>query len=333
MTKKIAVLLLCALLIAALSSCGANYNFDISKYITLPSYKGVEISAAEVDTQLQSNIDKLISDATTTEEVSGRAVRLGDIANIDYTGYQDGVAFDNGSGTGFDLEIGSGTFIDGFEDAIVGHEIGDTFDAELKFPDDYQNNPDLAGQSVTFTITVNKISTKVVPEWTDAFVAEKTDYTTIDEYKTETIKDLRKTLAWNKVVNGTTVIAYPKKNVKEYYNNMVKNYKTYAANYGTTLDNFVASYAQQSMDDFLADVVSYAKQQVLNEMIMHSIANAEKIEVTKAEYDARVGDFLAQSSYESVKEMEKAYTKSAIEQSMLLQMVVEYVEANAVDVD
>ena len=157
-------------------------DYRAGDYVTLGEYKGVEINADEF---LQQWIDSALAADAKTVEVTGRSVELGDIANIDYEGKMDGVAFEGGTAEGTDLEIGSGRFIEGFEEGIIGMEIGETRDIHLNFPDPYKGNPDLSGEPVVFTVTVNSITAKELPVLTDEYVAGlgSEDYSTVEEYK------------------------------------------------------------------------------------------------------------------------------------------------------
>ncbi|MBP5750080.1 MAG: FKBP-type peptidyl-prolyl cis-trans isomerase, partial [Firmicutes bacterium] len=142
-------------------------------HVTLGQYEGIEVPASEVavtQEEIENEIKTLLNSHIETKEVSGRAAQLGDVVNIDYEGYMDGEQFEGGTGNNPSLELGSGSFIDGFEDGIVGHEVGDNFDLELHFPDPYPNNTELSGKAVTFIVTLNSISEEVVPPLTDAFV-------------------------------------------------------------------------------------------------------------------------------------------------------------------
>ena len=148
-------------------------DMDLTKYVTLGEYKGItvevqspEVSEAEVDAYIQY----VTSSMPATEEVTGRPVQEGDTVNIDYAGkYADsGEAFDGGTAQGYDLVIGSHSFIDGFEDGLIGANIGDTLDLNLTFPEDYGHS-ELAGVDVIFTVTVNSI--KVKPDFDDAYAA------------------------------------------------------------------------------------------------------------------------------------------------------------------
>ena len=169
-------------------------------YVTLPenfaslTFKRSEIEPTEEE--IQSEIDSLLSDHATEKQVTDRAAADGDTVNIDYAGSVDGVAFSGGTYSGYSLTLGSGTFIDGFEEQIVGHTPGETFDVTVTFPEGYRyrDSPDsegntvvLSGKKAVFSVTLNYISEKVLPELTDAWVAENygesDDVHTVEELK------------------------------------------------------------------------------------------------------------------------------------------------------
>jgi len=338
MVKKIVSALLCAMLVMSMASCSSKkYDYDLSEYVTLPDYSVIEISAAKLAEDLEETIDTLLYSKVETTEITDRAVAEGDIVNIDYTGYLEGETdpFVGGTGSGFELEIGSDSFIDGFEDSIIGHNIGDIFDADLVFPDEYPSNPDLAGLPVTFTITVNSIFIETEPDYTDEFISENTDYATIEEYEAAFKEGSIETYVWEYIVDNITVKSYPKDVVKEYYDSMVDSYRKYAsAYYGYTLDDFVAAYFGQTMDMFLSDVASYAQSQVLNEMALYSIVRAENIEVTDEMYDAYIAGIIEEGTYASEKEVLEAYgSKTVIEENILLEEVIEILLTKTVDVE
>lgn len=165
-----------------LSQLNAADYVDVCDYSSIP----VEEAAPSVsDDYRDYYIQYQLSNSATTEKETDRDdVEDGDIVNIDYTGKIDGKEFDGGSATGYDLTIGSGSFIDGFEDGLIGHKVGETVDLNLKFPDDYSNS-DVAGKDVVFTVTINSISTKVTPELTDEWVQGRNiaGVTTVAEYQ------------------------------------------------------------------------------------------------------------------------------------------------------
>ena len=142
--------------------------------ITLGEYKGIPVTVTEptvTDEEVDAQIQQLLNSSAEYLEVD-REAQLGDQVNIDYKGMKDGVAFDGGTAEGYDLVLGSNSFIDGFESGLVGAKKGEEVTLNLTFPDPYQNNPDLAGQAVVFEVKVNNVKEKTVPELTDDFVAK-----------------------------------------------------------------------------------------------------------------------------------------------------------------
>ena len=193
--KKQTVFMAAVLAAVALATgCGAkksevktDYVDDLSKYVTLGEYKGLEYeetSTEVTDEDVQAELDYLLESKADVEKIMDGTVADGDTVNIDFTGMRDGVAFDGGSGTGYDLTIGSNSFIDNFEEQLIGMKPGDTKEINVTFPDPYPNNPDLAGVPVVFEVTVNYIcGENIIPEMSDQFIADNTDYQTVDEYK------------------------------------------------------------------------------------------------------------------------------------------------------
>ena len=167
---------------------GYMKDLNAEDYVTLGEYKGVEVTLDEpevTDEYLDGYIEYVQQNNAVSTPVTDRAVEMGDVVNIDYVGKIDGVAFDGGSAQGSDLTIGSGQFIDGFEDGCIGMKVGETKDVEATFPDPYKNNPDLAGKVAVFTVTVNSISVEEIPELTDEYVQSLSleGCTNVEEYR------------------------------------------------------------------------------------------------------------------------------------------------------
>ena len=164
-------------------------EINADEYVTLGDYKGLEVVSNVVtitDADVDAYIEYMLSmSGGALEEVTDRdVVENGDVANIDYIGKKDGVAFDGGTAEGYDLGIGTGTFIPGFEEGLVGVKKGETVDLNLTFPENY-SAADLAGAEVVFTVTVNGIYKEVTPEFTDEYVAELgiENISTVEEYR------------------------------------------------------------------------------------------------------------------------------------------------------
>ncbi|MDD4772342.1 MAG: trigger factor [Eubacteriales bacterium] len=333
MKKKKFMSLMSLIIMLTVTGCSQPYDFDLAEHLSLGSYSGIEVSLSELEARLEQNTDDLLEQNSTENEITDRPVKNGDIANIDYTGTLNGEVFPGGSATNYDLEIGSGVFVEGFEEGIIGKNIDNIFDVKTVFPEDYVYNQDLAGQEVNFNIKVNSIKEKIIPDLTDEFIKDFTDYETIDEYKTETRLTLKSDFTWNKVIENSVVISYPKKNVEKYYNNMVKTYESYALQYGYTLESFISQSKGQSIEEFLTEAAEYAKSQVKQEMIMFSIARAENIEIDDDEYKEKSIEYAEKFGFDSVRDMEKAYTKETVKMNMLMEKVIDYVVGLSVETE
>ena len=158
---------------------------DIYPEVTLGYYKGIEVEKAEAqvsDEQVQAELDRMAQNVASTETVD-RAAEMGDTANIDFEGFDNGVAFDGGKGDNFDLKLGSGSFVPGFEEQIVGMSAGEEKDIDITFPEDYHK--ELAGKAVVFHVKVNKITVTNVPAQDDEFAKDVSEFNTLDELKAD----------------------------------------------------------------------------------------------------------------------------------------------------
>ena len=230
---------------------------DVSKYVTIGEYKGLTLdNTVEVvtDDAVEGRLEQELQNKA--EEVTDGSVQNGDVVTINYVGTKDGVAFDGGTANNYELTIGSGTFIDGFEDGIIGMKKGETKDLDLTFPEDYASS-DLAGQEVTFKVTLQ--SFKRAPELTDEWAAKNTDCKTADDYKKEIRKTLeseaktnaRNTLretAWNTVLSSSEVKEYPQEDLDTAKTEFKTLYENYAKQGDMTLEDFVKAQGI-SMDD------------------------------------------------------------------------------------
>ena len=158
---------------------------DLYPEVTLGQYKGLEVEKVEAtvtDAQVQAELDRMAENVAATETVE-RAAEMGDTANIDFEGFDNGVAFDGGKGEGFDLKLGSHSFVPGFEEQIVGMNVGEEKDLDITFPEDYHK--DLAGKAVVFHVKLNKLSVTVVPQQDDEFAKDVSEFDTLEELKAD----------------------------------------------------------------------------------------------------------------------------------------------------
>ena len=323
-------------------------NLVWSDYVTLGEYKGIEVqvkSAEVTEDDIQAKVDSLLSYYATSTDVTDRAVQDGDVVNIDYTGYIDGVAFDGGSATGASLTIGSGQFIDGFETGLIGANIGDEVKLNLTFPNPYLNNPDYAGKAVQFDVKVNSIQVKETPELTDEFIANNTSYKTVDEYKAsvkesleaskaEDVKSDKLNNVWNTIIANCTVVSYPEELVAQYQNEMNDYYEQIATNYyGKTLEEYITGNGS-TMDDFNKKTLEYGQTSAISEMIARGIAEKESITVSDdevKEYAQSLIDDGTVTGFDDADAVIEYYSQNYLRLSLTFQKVLEYVEEQAVE--
>lgn len=317
--------------------------FNPSAFVTLGAYKGltvtdipVEVTDDEIETEITSRIT--LSDEG-TEVFEEGTIEEGDIANIDYEGKKDGVAFDGGSAQGYDLEIGSGTFIPGFEDGLIGVSVGDTVDIPLTFPEEYHNE-ELAGQEVVFTVTVNSISRYKDLDDELASALSGGEAETVDDYR-ELVKgellaqkedsrdaELKQQLL-DLVIAGSTfedfpeeVVEYDKEDMKRYYTSM-------AGMYGVSLEDFMAGMYGISLEQFeqLADLS--VRQSLQRECCLSAIADTENLasdeEAMQAAYDALAADY----GFEDGASLIETYGESAVRNAVINDLVMNFLLENA----
>ena len=284
------------------------YDYDLSEYVKVGDYKGLDYSIAEVsvtDDEVDTEIDSRLQSAATTETVTEGKVEDGDSINIAFAGTIDGEEFEGGSSESYDITVGTTQMIDGFVEGLIGHEIGDNVILNLKVPDDYSNE-DVAGKDVVFDVTINYKSVKVVPELDEDFVKENSDVDTVDEYKEAVKEELlaqkesqadldAKEALWNEIVASSEVISYPEEELEAANaaaDEIEKQYKSQAESYGMEWEDFLESYMGSSQEDFEESKKQYAEETVLQEMVMYYIAREEGIEVTDKEYKEYLADSL-----------------------------------------
>ncbi len=289
------------------------YDYDLSEYVIVGDYKGLEYTVEEVsvtDDEVDEEIESRLQAAATTETVTEGTVEDGDTINVSYEGTIDGETFDGGSSDSFDITIGTTSMIDGFTDGLIGHEVGETVTLDLTFPDDYDSE-ELAGEDVIFTVTINSKSVEVVPELDEDFVQENSDVDTVEEYweavkeellvekQNEADLDLKEAI-WDQLISNAEVISYPE---KEYNIAMAAaeeieaEYMAQAESYGMEWVDFLNQILGLTEEEFEESKVEYAEDTVLQEMVMYYIAREENLEITDEEYDEYLAEVLEYSGY------------------------------------
>lgn len=273
-------------------------------YVTLPEDFGSivlkESDLTPTEDELQQQMDSLLNQYTTSQPVTGRAAQSGDVANIDYTGTVDGVAFTGGTATGYDLTLGSGSFIDGFEDQIIGHNVGDTFDVTVTFPDGYGDSTDAEGNTITlsgkeavFSVTLNSLSESVTPELTDEWVESNfgvsDDLHTADQLRSYFNDALYANNYDNAIVDylmaNSTFKELPAEITSYYIRMFLNHYNQYATAYSMDLNAFAQTQGYASADAMLAASDAYFEHLAKQDLIFQAVAEAKSLAPTQEELD------------------------------------------------
>lgn len=348
MKKKIVMLLTGAFAASMiLAGCSRSTGLETDE-LTISKYKGVEVDEIEkpdevTDEDVEAYIQSILQSNAVTQDITDRAVQDGDTATIDFVGKIDGVEFEGGSSTDYPLTIGSGMFIDGFEDSVIGHNIGDTYDWEGMFPEDY-GNADYAGKPVVFTITVKAVTQQEVPELDDDFVKSVSEESeTVEEYKKEVkaqleedaqsdYEDSLSQAVWQAVLDNTEVTKYREEEVKEISDSLIEQYKTAAEYYGQEYEDFIETQMGYSVEDFEEQVDEAAKASVKQTMVTEAIAEKEKIKLTDEEYEAQLEQMAEDYGYTDVDSLKESAEEEDLKDIALNNMVKAWLTENCIQV-
>ena len=302
--------------------------------VTLGKYKGLtlyEVDSSVIAQELRETMQEY-AELVVVE----RAAVEGDTVNINYVGKKDGVAFEGGtdnSEAGTNLELGSGNFIPGFEEGLIGVVAGEVRDLELTFPKEY-HSAELAGQSVVFTVTVNSVQESVVPELTDEFAKENLPFDTVAGY-VAALYEVRNQESFSKQVldalmESCVVENYPADTVEYEKQSMIDYYVGYAEYFASyfgmdtesTLKSMFGFESMEALEDFAEE---YALTTVKQMMILTEIAKVENLVVSEEEYQQRALVYAVNNGYEDVTTFEEDYGKDAVIEAITLDYVVDYV--------
>lgn len=311
-------------------------GIDVEKCVTLGDYKGVTVEKtiqSVTDEDVQNEIDNAL--ANYPVEVD-QAAKEGDTVNIDYVGKIDGEEFDGGSDQGADLKLGSGKFIDGFEDGLIGARKGETRTLNLTFPEDYTQ--DLAGKAVEFTVTVNAVK-EPLSEPTDQWVADNIEgYDNIADYKAgirseqeesneQTAENQVRYAAWTQVIDNCTINEYPETLVevgKKLYEQQVETYAKYA---GMELDAYIES-SGLTQEEYQSNMEEYGKNVAAQALVCQAICDKEGFAIGDDDYQKALQDMLTEYGC-TEDELIQTYDQDNVEQSIMLNRVSNLILENA----
>lgn len=310
---------------------------DIDKYITIGQYKGLSLEKV-VETITDAEVEGSISQdlAMTKEEVKDGVVEEGDTVVVNYVGTENGKEFNGGSAENQEITIGSGGYIPGFEDGILGMKKGETKDVPLTFPEDYIE-PSMAGKDVVFKITLQ--SFKRAPELNDDWVAKNTDFKTVEEYKEDKKKLLQKSAeqvaesilyqnAWNQVYEASEVKEYPEKDVEEAYAEFETQIKSYAKQGGMELEDYLESQ-QVSKEAFETQCQEYAEARVKQNLILQGIMDAEGMTLEDKESLAVQDELIQNYGVKDLAALVDTYGQASVDTTIGLIRVERFIAENA----
>lgn len=350
--KKFSLLVFLGMMAMGLCACGKNNAADgtldslySDKYVSLGDYKGVEVTvdlSEPTQEQIQTQIDNDLSSMAEEKEVTGRTVKEGDIVNIDYVGTKDGVAFDGGTASGFDLTIGSGQFIDGFETGLIGASVGDNLDLNLTFPEQYHSE-ELAGADVVFNVTVNAIKEKITPELTEDIVATMGDYASVEEYK-QSVKDNLYNSAMDSakedarnqiismVIENSSIKERPQWLLDQSTESVKNSALSYANMYGMSMEDFVTQVLNETVEEFDIECITYGQKSADQALVSYAIANKEDLKITEDELKEKLDEYMASYGM-SEEDMETSGQKNYLTIYLQTEKVAQFLLENAKIVD
>lgn len=344
MKKRILAVILMAVMALSAIGCGGSgvqvkaHEGGKKVTVNLGEYKGIALKGV-TDAEYDNEISTMLSSMAKTEEYDGVAEN-GDTVNINYIGIRDGVPFEGGtddSEEGTDLTLGSGRFIDGFEEGLLGTKKGDVRELNLTFPDPYPNNPDLAGQPVIFKVTVKAVKRTTVPELTDE-LAQGIGYDSKADLE-KTIREELDKAAYQQIIaetmlGNTEIKNMPADEISNAAEEMYASYCGYcqsmATNYGmdfNTVLYYMTGYP--STEEFKAYVDEYTDKKVKYQYIVEAIYEKEKLSYTDEEFMERAMVYAEGYGFSTYEEFETEYTKETIIDAIKMDIVIDYIIDNA----
>ena len=311
--------------------------------VTLGQYKGLEIEKEPVEVTEEEVMAELTREQkknARTIEVTDRAAEMGDIATISYAGSVDGVPFEGGQADSHDLELGSHAFIEGFEDQIVGHKVGDKFDVNVTFPEAY-HAPDLAGKAAVFAVEVKKLSAKELPELNDEFAEDVSEFSTLAEYKDSILAKLKKSkeekakqIQGDKLLDiavANCTMDVPQIMFDNKIDQMMHEFEENISRQGLSMDiyyQYMGTNEQQMRDNFKVT----AEKSVKARLMLEQVAKEENIVITKEQLDEEIGRYGESYGLDPAKmiEMFRPEDRAALEADMLVHEALKVIEDSAV---
>lgn len=313
--------------------------------VTLGEYKGIQIEKAPIevlDEEIEAEITKERENNARTITVEDRAVENGDMVSLDFEGFVDGVAFDGGKGENYELTIGSGAFIPGFEDQLVGAKIGEDLEVNVTFPEEY-GAAELAGKAAVFKCKVNGIKVKELPEVDDEFAQEVSEFDTLDEYKAdikarllkdkeEDAKKVKEDAVIEKIIEGAQM-EIPDPMVDYQTEQLMEDFAQRMQSQGLSLQQYF-QFTGMTAEQYKEQMRPRALKNIQSRLVLEAVAKAENIEVTEEDLDAEMAKMaeMYKMEVEKVKELIGDYQKDEMKKDLAIQKAIDLVAGAAVEV-
>ena len=310
--------------------------------VKLGKYKGVKVEAAEVtvtDEEVDAKIEKERENNARTIEVTDRPVKDGDMTVLDFEGFVDGVAFDGGKGENYPLTIGSGAFIPGFEEQLVGAEIGKEVEVKVTFPEDYQAE-ELKGKAAVFKCTIKEIKEKELPALDDEFASEVSEFDTLEEYK----KDVKETLTIEKekaareakeaavidAIIADSDMDIPEAMVTTQQKQMIDEFAQRMQMQGLSMEQYF-QFTGATLDKMMEQVKPQAETRIKSRLVLEAVAAKEGIEATEEDYEEEIKTMaeVYQMEPDKIKEMLPEKSVKGIKEDIAVKKAAEFVVNNA----
>ena len=314
--------------------------------VTLGAYKGVEIEKIDTsvtDEEVDAKISKEQESNARTISVEDRPVADGDIVTLDYEGSVDGVPFDGGKAQGHALTIGSHSFIEGFEEQVIGHEIGEEFDINVVFPSQYHSE-ELAGKPAVFKIKIHSIQAKELPALDDEFAQDVSEFDTFAEYRASVEKELQESKLENgkkqrqqkavEVAVANATMDIPEAMVTTQARQMVNDFARQLSAQGMSMEMYM-QYTGATIDQLVEQMRPQAQSRIQNTLVLEAIAKAENVQISDERFEEELNKMATSYKMEvdKLKELILEKEKEQMRKEMAVQEVVELLGEQAVEVE
>jgi len=312
--------------------------------VTLGTYKGIEVEKADIaatEAEVEAELKKEQENNSRTVSVEDRAVADGDMTVIDFEGFVDGVAFEGGKGTDYPLTIGSGAFIPGFEEQLIGVELGKETEVNVTFPEEY-HAADLAGKPAVFKCTVKEIKVKELPELDDEFAQDVSEFDTLEEYKADLAKKVEEKKAAQakaakedavieKIIEGAAM-EIPEAMIQTQAEQLVDDFAQRLQMQGMAMEQYM-QYTGSTVDAMVEQMKPQATKRIQSRLVLEAVAAAEGIVISEEEVEAEIGRMAEAYKMEAdkLKDLISEGEKKNMKEDLAIQKAIELVVESAVE--